>query len=120
VSEQPDAAILPAIEPDRVLLAATKKARRALNARFERPRPRWWPIEGDDEFGSPDYRAIGIERGAALAAMAWHLHDAGMSVVWWCEKCGDLHALTDAQLPELKFFAITGAEGVSPAHGTPQ
>jgi hypothetical protein len=109
----PDALIVPSGEEGHVYLVANKKARRSLSEGFERPRPVWRRTEGGD-FCSPEYRSLEVEKGPAIAAMLWHLHDTGFRVVYWCEGCENLHLVTDKRAEEAKFAAISGAAGTLP------
>jgi hypothetical protein len=103
-------------------LAANKKARRVLNKCFERPRPTWHGIARtpDSIINSPQYRALEIAAGPCLCAMLCALHAAGLTSMFWCENCEQLHLVNDEMAKELKFAAMSGAEGVMPAHGTAQ
>jgi hypothetical protein len=69
---------------------------------------------------SPEYRALGIEPCSALCMMLCALHEAGLTTMFWCDDCDCLHPMDDKQAGELKYHAISGAEGVMPEHKTAQ
>jgi hypothetical protein len=115
----PDAAVVPGEEPGHSFLVANRRARAALHKGFERPRPVWRQTEGGD-LSSPKYRSLEIANGPGLAAMLWHLHDAGMVAMFWCDNHQQLHLVDDDYAEKFKFMAISGAAGVSPEHKVPQ
>jgi hypothetical protein len=111
------------IGPDgHAFLAANKKARRILDEGFGRPRPRWRGIKNTpgNAFKSPQYRVLELQRGPGLCAMLWHLHEAGCTAMYWCGNCDCLHSVDDKVAEAFKYAAVSGAEGVMPAHTTKQ
>jgi hypothetical protein len=118
MSDQPDAIVVPSGQEGYVYFVANKKARRFLNEGFD-PRPRWVRTEGG-EYSSPKYRSLEITQGPVSAALLVALHDRGLRAMVWCGACDCLHLVEGKLAQELKFYAISGAEGVSPAHGVTQ
>jgi hypothetical protein len=104
------------------ILAANKRARSVLNKGLEKPRPswRWIARVPDGVMHSPEYRALIVEPGPALCAMLCSLHNAGLQTLYWCDNCQGLHPVDDEQFKVLWMTAVSGAEGVMPAHETLQ
>jgi hypothetical protein len=106
---------------DGFALIANKQARAVINRGFEKPRPRWRGVQSPDgALSSPTYRPLVLEPGPALYAMLCALHDAGLLALYWCDNCQGLHPVDGKQASELKYRALSGAEGVMPEHKTAQ
>jgi hypothetical protein len=124
VSEQPNKPLPDALchksdDPGSMPLVANKRARRVLNKAFEKPRPQRRKVTTIDGCLT-DHRAIEVGKSAALCAMLCALHDAHLEVLYWCEDCGNHHPLEDEDAKRLWYIAISGAEGVMPAHKSVQ
>jgi hypothetical protein len=106
-----------------MVLAANKKGCLVLNKGLEGGGRGLWPkiarMPGSVIY-SPEYRALGIEPCSALCMMLCALHEAGLTTMFWCDDCDCLHPMDDKQAGELKYHAISGAEGVMPEHKTAQ
>jgi hypothetical protein len=101
------------------ILVANKKARKLLNAQFEKPGPRWGKVRSD-LIRPPEYRALILEAGPCLAAMLVALFDAGFEVMYQCTECDAVHTMGGRDREKLWLIAQEGAVGVMPQHETPQ
>ena len=107
-------------EPDGVTVVANRRARRLLNSHYEKPAPRWSKIKGGG--WSAEYRAIQLQGDceSVVQAMLCTAHDAGMSAMFMCGKCDELHVVTDEMAKRFWFDAVAGSDGALPAHATRQ
>jgi hypothetical protein len=79
-----------------VTVVANTKARRFINKCFGGGPPRWNKVTGTEYLTSPEYRAIGIGVGPVPDLMLGECHRAGLSAMFLCCKCDDLHVVDDA------------------------
>ena len=118
----PDAIYIRTGEGD-MAIVANKRARRFINSGFDNggrglwTRIAWTP---DGVFASPRYRALLIDNGPGVWAMLSALHQAGLQAMFWCDDCDRLHPVEGDIADRMRMAALSGAEGVLPAHGTVQ
>jgi hypothetical protein len=104
------------------LFAANKRARRVLNKGFEGRPPLWSRIARTpgNILNSPEYRAIQFDTYSMMCAMLTALHNAGLKSLFYCEGCKGLHPVDADNIEAITHVAISGSEGVMPAHRTVQ
>jgi hypothetical protein len=110
----PDVYVEPQPQEGVTLLVANKKARRFFNKSFGRPQ---WDFTAGPDLNSPEYRCLVLGAdGKAAAAMLCAAHQAGLSAMFKCTKCNELHVVDDEQAERLWLTAIEGAANAMPAH----
>ena len=106
-----------------MVLVGNRKARRFINKGFEGSvRGLWAKIAPtpDGAFKSPEYRALQVESGPGVWAMLSGLYRAGLEVMFWCDDCDGLHFVEGDVADLMRMAALSGADGVLPAHDTVQ